>query len=188
MQFNVVAGNPFAVLTAIVAPAILTNASSVLAQGTSNRLARHRSHPRRCRAVGFLRTGHRRLSSMVRAVGAAACARATPGQGTALLLRWARIICCVRACLRGWFDRELFWPRRCFLQCRHACRTYRRVCGLWIMRWLCLDGSRNAPRGEILGRGSQNPSASSPSPAPLVLVSCSRRLSPLLKTRRVLRS
>ena len=32
--------NPFAVLTAIVAPAILTNASSVLALGTSNRLAR----------------------------------------------------------------------------------------------------------------------------------------------------
>lgn len=40
MQYNTVAGNPFAVLTAIVAPAILTNASSVLALGTSNRLAR----------------------------------------------------------------------------------------------------------------------------------------------------
>ncbi|MBZ5655304.1 MAG: DUF2721 domain-containing protein [Acidobacteriia bacterium] len=35
-----VVGNPFAVLTAVVAPAILTNASSVLALGTSNRLAR----------------------------------------------------------------------------------------------------------------------------------------------------
>lgn len=33
-------GNPFAVLTAIVAPAILTNACSVLSLGTSNRLAR----------------------------------------------------------------------------------------------------------------------------------------------------
>lgn len=41
MQYTTtVAGNPFAVLTAIVAPAILTNASSVLALGTSNRLAR----------------------------------------------------------------------------------------------------------------------------------------------------
>lgn len=40
MQYQSVAGNPFAVLTAIVAPAILTNASSVLALGTSNRLAR----------------------------------------------------------------------------------------------------------------------------------------------------
>ena len=40
MQYNPVTGNPFAVLTAIVAPAILTNASSVLALGTSNRLAR----------------------------------------------------------------------------------------------------------------------------------------------------
>jgi predicted Kef-type K+ transport protein len=37
---NTLTGSPFAVLTAIVAPAILTNASSVLALGTSNRLAR----------------------------------------------------------------------------------------------------------------------------------------------------
>jgi hypothetical protein len=35
-----VADNPFAVLTAVVAPAILTNACSVLALGTSNRVAR----------------------------------------------------------------------------------------------------------------------------------------------------
>ena len=40
MQYTSVADNPFAVLTAIVGPAILTNASSVLALGTSNRLAR----------------------------------------------------------------------------------------------------------------------------------------------------
>ena len=40
MQYQIPAGNPFGVLTAIVAPAILTNASSVLALGTSNRLAR----------------------------------------------------------------------------------------------------------------------------------------------------
>jgi hypothetical protein len=40
MQFQFVANNPFAVLTAIVAPAILTNACSVLALGTSNRLGR----------------------------------------------------------------------------------------------------------------------------------------------------
>jgi hypothetical protein len=32
--------NPFAVLTAVVAPAILTNASSVLSLGTGNRIAR----------------------------------------------------------------------------------------------------------------------------------------------------
>jgi hypothetical protein len=40
MEYSAVASNPFAVLTAIVAPAILTNASSVLALGTSNRLGR----------------------------------------------------------------------------------------------------------------------------------------------------
>ncbi len=40
MQYQALAGNPFAVLTAIVAPAILTNACSVLALGTTNRLGR----------------------------------------------------------------------------------------------------------------------------------------------------
>jgi len=40
VQYTAIANSPFAVLTAIVAPAILTNASSVLALGTSNRLAR----------------------------------------------------------------------------------------------------------------------------------------------------
>ena len=40
MQYTSIASNPFGVLTAVVAPAILTNASSVLALGTSNRLAR----------------------------------------------------------------------------------------------------------------------------------------------------
>lgn len=39
-QAGLIGNNPFAVLTAIVAPAILTNASSVLALGTSNRLGR----------------------------------------------------------------------------------------------------------------------------------------------------
>ena len=39
-QSGLIGNNPFAVLTAIVAPAILTNASSVLALGTSNRLGR----------------------------------------------------------------------------------------------------------------------------------------------------
>jgi Protein of unknown function (DUF2721) len=39
-QYTSLASNPFGVLTAVVAPAILTNASSVLALGTSNRLAR----------------------------------------------------------------------------------------------------------------------------------------------------
>ncbi len=40
MQYQFVANNPFAILTAIVAPAILTNACSVLSLGTSNRLGR----------------------------------------------------------------------------------------------------------------------------------------------------
>ena len=40
MQYTAVGNNPFGVLTSVVAPAILTNACSVLALGTSNRLAR----------------------------------------------------------------------------------------------------------------------------------------------------
>lgn len=40
MQYAALSSNPFAVLTAIVAPAVLTNASSVLALGTITRLGR----------------------------------------------------------------------------------------------------------------------------------------------------
>lgn len=40
MQLPTAPGDPFAILTLIVAPAILTNASSVLSLSTSNRLAR----------------------------------------------------------------------------------------------------------------------------------------------------
>src|SRR2546429_4774791 len=116
------------------------------------------SDPHCCRAVGFLRAGQRRLSSMVCAVDASAGAHATPGQGAALLLRGARIICCFRSRLRGWFDGGLLWPGRSVSHCRRACRTYRRVCGLWIVRWLCLDGSRNASRREILGRSEEHTS------------------------------
>jgi hypothetical protein len=35
-----IAADPFSILTVVVAPAVLTNASSVLALGTNNRLAR----------------------------------------------------------------------------------------------------------------------------------------------------
>lgn len=40
MQTQPLIGSPFAILTAVVAPAVLTNACSVLALGTANRIAR----------------------------------------------------------------------------------------------------------------------------------------------------
>jgi hypothetical protein len=40
MQYTLAGGDPFSILTVVVAPAVLTNASSVLALGTNNRLAR----------------------------------------------------------------------------------------------------------------------------------------------------
>jgi len=40
MQTQALINSPFAILTAVVAPAVLTNACSVLALGTSNRIAR----------------------------------------------------------------------------------------------------------------------------------------------------
>jgi hypothetical protein len=40
LDYNPFVSSPFSILTAIVAPAVLTNASSVLALGTGNRLAR----------------------------------------------------------------------------------------------------------------------------------------------------
>ena len=46
MMEYTLAADPFSILTIVVAPAVLTNASSVLALGTNNRLARvaDRSH------------------------------------------------------------------------------------------------------------------------------------------------
>src|ERR1700721_1217434 len=46
MEYTSIAADPFSILTVVVAPAVLTNASSVLALGTNNRLARvaDRSH------------------------------------------------------------------------------------------------------------------------------------------------
>src|ERR1700678_3010540 len=46
MEYIQVSADPFSILTIVVAPAVLTNASSVLALGTNNRLARvaDRSH------------------------------------------------------------------------------------------------------------------------------------------------
>jgi hypothetical protein len=40
MEYSSIASDPFSILTVVVAPAVLTNASSVLALGTNNRLAR----------------------------------------------------------------------------------------------------------------------------------------------------
>jgi hypothetical protein len=40
LEYTSVAADPFSILTVVVAPAVLTNASSVLALGTNNRLAR----------------------------------------------------------------------------------------------------------------------------------------------------
>jgi hypothetical protein len=39
-QYTLLTADPFSILTVVVAPAVLTNASSVLALGTNNRLAR----------------------------------------------------------------------------------------------------------------------------------------------------
>ena len=59
-------GNPFAMLTAIVAPAVLTNASSVLSLGTSNRLARVVDRTRQIAALlsGLERSGEEHAFQM----------------------------------------------------------------------------------------------------------------------------
>jgi hypothetical protein len=57
---TVINDNPFAILTAVAAPAILTNACSVLALGTANRIARVVDRSRavaKLRADGALETG-----------------------------------------------------------------------------------------------------------------------------------
>src|ERR1700681_3632343 len=78
--------NPFSILTFIVAPAILTNASSVMALGTSNRFARtmdraralssqvkgkeNDSDPELALRIRQLRTAERRALLLVRALTA----------------------------------------------------------------------------------------------------------------------
>ena len=48
IEYTLPGTDPFSILTIVVAPAVLTNASSVLALGTNNRLARvaDRTHAR----------------------------------------------------------------------------------------------------------------------------------------------
>jgi hypothetical protein len=81
-----IATNPFGLLTFIVAPAILTNASSVMALGTSNRFARtidrvralsaqvegkeHDPHPEIVLRLRQLRVAERRALVLVRALTA----------------------------------------------------------------------------------------------------------------------
>ena len=61
-----VVATPFAVLTAVVAPAILTNASSVLALGTSNRVARVVDRTRAvAKELGAMEPGDRHYGSLV---------------------------------------------------------------------------------------------------------------------------
>jgi Protein of unknown function (DUF2721) len=188
VQDNVV-GNPFAVLTAIVAPAILTNASSVLAQGTSNRLARviDRTRAVVAQLVSFEpgAADYQAWSAQLAPlhVRAQLLVKALRFYYAGLGLFAASALLSVGGSIESYFGHVVV-----FLQCRHACSTYRRVGGLWIMRWLRLDGSRNAPRGEILGRGSQNSSAPSPSAASAPLVWCSSPTLALTQTPRVLRS
>lgn len=61
-----VVATPFAVLTAVVAPAILTNASSVLALGTSNRVARVVDRTRVvAKELAAMEPGERHYASLV---------------------------------------------------------------------------------------------------------------------------
>src|SRR5215469_4332327 len=85
-----IGGNPFAVLTAIVAPAILTNAYSVLALGTSNRPGRPgRPHPGGPCRPDRNPTGPR-TAGMDGAVGLVAAARPPAFEGLSAAWSWFR--------------------------------------------------------------------------------------------------
>jgi hypothetical protein len=64
MEYTSVVADPFSILTVVVAPAVLTNASSVLALGTNNRLARvaDRTHALTAQLAN-LEPGAREISS-----------------------------------------------------------------------------------------------------------------------------
>jgi uncharacterized protein DUF2721 len=113
VQYSSIASNPFAVLTAVVAPAILTNASSVLALGTSNRLAR---------VVDRTRIVAAQMASFEPGTADHQmwAAQLTPLQVRAqLLVKAMRLfyaglgfVCRLCSCLRGRFDCGVLWPDR----------------------------------------------------------------------------
>jgi hypothetical protein len=158
VQYNAVAGNPFAVLTAIVAPAILTNASSVLALGTSNRLAR-----------------------VVDRTRIVASQLATFEPGTPDHQLWSEQLAPLHV-----RSQLLVKALRCFYAglglfaasalvsvagsiVAYSGNPHRRVCGLRSMRGLRAHGSRNATRRKIPRGGSKNPSGSAPPAATTAL-------------------
>lgn len=115
LEYSPTVSTPFAVLTAVVAPAILTNASSVLALGTSNRLARVVDRTRVVTAeLGEFEAGTADYQSWGDATSAPASARGFAGQGAAALLRVSWSICGVGAGFRGRLHCGLLWAAPSF--------------------------------------------------------------------------
>jgi hypothetical protein len=106
-QSSLIGNNPFAMLTAIVAPAIMTNASSVLALGTSNRLARVIDHTGGLRRLGALCSRLNGTCGMDGPTGCTEASRQNAASGPTALLCGPWIICGVGAGVRGRVDLNL---------------------------------------------------------------------------------
>ena len=163
MQYTAIAENPFAVLTAIVAPAILTNASSVLALGTSNRLARVVDRTR----VVAAELDKFELESPEYQMWAA---QLEPlGVRTQLLVKALRLfyaglglfassaLVSVGGSIAAYYGQRLLFEAAAALAV-----VTRRIGGAGIGFRMCVDGSRNATCGAIPGRGGEESSPTSP--------------------------
>ena len=92
MMEYTLAADPFSILTVVVAPAVLTNASSVLALGTNNRLARvaDRSH---AVTAQLARAWRQELQGLRCRAPDSANARSTTVTSASLLLPGFRTVC-----------------------------------------------------------------------------------------------
>ena len=181
MQYNAVAGNPFAVLTAIVAPAIFTNASSVLALGTSNRLARVVDRTRIVSAkLADLEPGtadYQAWSAQLAPLQMRTqfLVKALRHFYAGLGLFAASALVSVSGSIGAYYGQAVFFRAAATLAVLTGASAVFGLCAR-----LCADGSRNAARRKILRGGSENASGSAQSAASSALAAKSlrRKLTP----------
>lgn len=106
--------NPFAALTTVVAPAILTNASSVLCLGTANRLARVVDRTRVVSAELARVVPNAKSCGLPTPTGGSQSAMDPCSQGAEVVLPVSWIVCCGHSDLAFWGGSCKFWPAHPF--------------------------------------------------------------------------
>jgi hypothetical protein len=156
IEYTLTGADPFSILTVVVAPAVLTNASSVLVLGTSNCLARvaDRSHAV-APQLAELEPGAQGLRGLERAASRTANSCATAVTRASLLLLGSRTVRQLGPDLDRTFHRGVL---RRTLDVPNSGRNWRCLWSLgghFARLRLCPDDSRNAARSYRLSLRSK---------------------------------